>query len=80
MFLGVQILTLGIGAHINMGELMEITGDENLAFQNLTSQASLDRFLHQFKKIAIGEHCDFSRGLIIFQTFSKFLILYNFKI
>uniref|UniRef100_A0A0R3RJ32 ZP domain-containing protein n=1 Tax=Elaeophora elaphi TaxID=1147741 RepID=A0A0R3RJ32_9BILA len=59
---GVQILTLGIGAHINMGELVEITGDENLAFQNLTSQASLDQFLHQFKKIAIGEHCDFSRG------------------
>ncbi|KAL4002040.1 von Willebrand factor type A domain family protein [Acanthocheilonema viteae] len=59
---GVQILALGIGAHINMGELVEITGDENLAFQNLTSQASLDQFVHQFKKIAIGEHCDFSRG------------------
>ncbi|EFO27042.1 hypothetical protein LOAG_01440 [Loa loa] len=51
---GVQILTLGIGAHINMGELMEITGDENLAFQNLTSQASLDQFVYQFKKIAVG--------------------------
>ncbi|VDN31700.1 unnamed protein product, partial [Gongylonema pulchrum] len=59
---GVQILALGIGAHINMGELLEITGDENLAFQNLTSQASLDQFVHQFKKIAVGEHCDFSRG------------------
>ncbi|VDO27391.1 unnamed protein product, partial [Brugia timori] len=60
---GVEILTLGIGAHINMGELVEITGDQNLAFQNLTSQASLDQFVHQFKKIAVGEHCDFSRGL-----------------
>lgn len=59
---GVQILALGIGAHINMGELVEITGDENLAFQNLTSQISLDQFVQQFKKIAIGEHCDFSRG------------------
>uniref|UniRef100_A0A915PJX0 VWFA domain-containing protein n=1 Tax=Setaria digitata TaxID=48799 RepID=A0A915PJX0_9BILA len=59
---GVQILALGIGAHINMGELLEITGDENFAFQNLTSQASLDQFVHQFKKIAVGEHCDFSRG------------------
>lgn len=45
-----------------MGELVEITGDENLAFQNLTSQASLDQFVHEFRKIAIGEHCDFSRG------------------
>lgn len=45
-----------------MGELLEITGDENLAFQNLTSQASLDKFVQQFKKIAVGEHCDFSRG------------------
>uniref|UniRef100_A0AAF5PPP7 von Willebrand factor type A domain-containing protein n=1 Tax=Wuchereria bancrofti TaxID=6293 RepID=A0AAF5PPP7_WUCBA len=60
---GVQILTLGIGAHINMGELVEITGDQNLAFQNLTSQASLDQFVHQFKKIAVGEHCEFSRGV-----------------
>ncbi|KHN78530.1 Cuticlin-1 [Toxocara canis] len=59
---GVQILTLGIGAHINMGELIDITGDETLAFQNLTSQASLDKFVNQFKKIAVGEHCDFSRG------------------
>uniref|UniRef100_A0A914RSY6 Uncharacterized protein n=1 Tax=Parascaris equorum TaxID=6256 RepID=A0A914RSY6_PAREQ len=45
---GVQILTLGIGAHINMGELIDITGDETLAFQNLTSQASLDKFVSQF--------------------------------
>uniref|UniRef100_A0A9J2PUT6 ZP domain-containing protein n=1 Tax=Ascaris lumbricoides TaxID=6252 RepID=A0A9J2PUT6_ASCLU len=59
---GVQILTLGIGAHINMGELIDITGDETLAFQNLTSQASLDKFVSQFRKIAVGEHCDFSRG------------------
>ncbi|VDN04752.1 unnamed protein product [Thelazia callipaeda] len=59
---GVQILALGIGSHINMGELYEITGDESLAFQNLTSQISLDQFVHQFKKIAVGEHCDFSRG------------------
>ncbi|VDK64189.1 unnamed protein product, partial [Onchocerca ochengi] len=59
---GVQILALGIGAHINMGELVEITGDENHAFQNLTSQASLDQFVHQFKKITVGEYCDFSRG------------------
>uniref|UniRef100_A0A8R1Y4W4 VWFA domain-containing protein n=1 Tax=Onchocerca volvulus TaxID=6282 RepID=A0A8R1Y4W4_ONCVO len=59
---GVQILALGIGAHINMGELVEITGDENHAFQNLTSQATLDQFVHQFKKIAVGEYCDFSRG------------------
>ncbi|VDD86442.1 unnamed protein product [Enterobius vermicularis] len=59
---GVQILTLGIGAHINMGELFDITGDESLAFQNLTSQNSLDQFVNQFKKIAVGELCKFARG------------------
>ncbi|CAG9539748.1 unnamed protein product [Cercopithifilaria johnstoni] len=59
---GIQILALGIGAHINIGELVEITGDENLAFQNLTSKSSFDQFVHQLKKIAVGEHCDFSRG------------------
>lgn len=63
---GVQILTLGIGAHINMGELFDITGDESLAFQNLTSQNSLDQFVNQFKKIAVGELCKFARGKKLF--------------
>lgn len=69
-FSGVQILALGIGAHINMGELLDITGDENLAFQNLNSQLSLDKFANQFKKIAVGEHCDFSRGIKFYFSFN----------
>ncbi|VDK66602.1 unnamed protein product [Anisakis simplex] len=59
---GVQLLALGIGGHINLRELIDITGDETLTFQNLTTQASLDKFVSQFKKIAVGEHCEFSRG------------------
>ncbi|TKR58002.1 hypothetical protein L596_030631 [Steinernema carpocapsae] len=59
---GVQVLALGIGAHINVGELIQVTGDEQLAFQNLTTQESLNHFTDQFRRIAIGEHCDFAKG------------------
>ncbi|KAK0418432.1 hypothetical protein QR680_013552 [Steinernema hermaphroditum] len=59
---GVQVLALGIGAHINVGELVQVTGDEQLAFQNLTTQDSLNLFTDQFRRIAIGEHCDFAKG------------------
>uniref|UniRef100_A0A1I8ASB3 VWFA domain-containing protein n=1 Tax=Steinernema glaseri TaxID=37863 RepID=A0A1I8ASB3_9BILA len=59
---GVQVLALGIGAHINVGELVQVTGDEQLAFQNLTTQDSLNQFTDQFRRIAIGEHCDFAKG------------------
>ncbi len=45
-----------------MKELVQVTGDEALAFQNLNSNESLQLFIDQFKRIAVGEHCDFAKG------------------
>uniref|UniRef100_A0AC34REF6 Uncharacterized protein n=1 Tax=Panagrolaimus sp. JU765 TaxID=591449 RepID=A0AC34REF6_9BILA len=59
---GVKIIGLGIGPHINMNELVQITDDPNLAFADLTSAASLLKFTNTFKKLAIGEECKFARG------------------
>uniref|UniRef100_A0A914W5K0 Uncharacterized protein n=1 Tax=Plectus sambesii TaxID=2011161 RepID=A0A914W5K0_9BILA len=55
---GVKVMALGIGNHINMGELIQITGDEVLAFRN----DSLENFIHEFRKLAIGEHCEYAKG------------------
>lgn len=51
-------MALGIGNHINMDELVQITGDEVLAFRN----DSLDNFIHEFRKLAVGEHCEYAKG------------------
>lgn len=57
-------MALGIGNHINMDELVQITGDEVLAFRN----DSLDNFIHEFRKLAVGEHCDYAKGTRIQQS------------
>uniref|UniRef100_A0AC34FFN3 Uncharacterized protein n=1 Tax=Panagrolaimus sp. ES5 TaxID=591445 RepID=A0AC34FFN3_9BILA len=59
---GVTIIALGIGPHINMNELNQITDNPEYAFSNLTSKESLNRFTTEFKKLAIGEECKFARG------------------
>lgn len=59
---GVKIIALGIGPHINMNELVQITDDPELSFSDLSNAASLSKFTTTFKKLAIGEECHFARG------------------
>uniref|UniRef100_A0A7E4VPT5 VWFA domain-containing protein n=1 Tax=Panagrellus redivivus TaxID=6233 RepID=A0A7E4VPT5_PANRE len=59
---GVTILALGIGPHINMNELIQMTDREDYAFSNLTNKENLNKFTTEFKKLAIGEECRFARG------------------
>lgn len=61
-FLGVKVMVLGIGSHINMDELVQISGDEQFAFNNLTETDTIDQFLSTFKKFSVGERCEYSRG------------------
>uniref|UniRef100_A0A915DKZ2 VWFA domain-containing protein n=1 Tax=Ditylenchus dipsaci TaxID=166011 RepID=A0A915DKZ2_9BILA len=41
---GVHLIALGIGTHINEGELLQITGDKEFAFNNLSLPESVDQF------------------------------------
>ncbi|ETN80800.1 von Willebrand factor type A domain protein [Necator americanus] len=59
---GVTILTLGIGRHINRGEIVLISGKEELAFQDLHKNTSLENFVSGFKNLSQGEHCEYARG------------------
>uniref|UniRef100_A0A1I7SU22 ZP domain-containing protein n=1 Tax=Bursaphelenchus xylophilus TaxID=6326 RepID=A0A1I7SU22_BURXY len=59
---GIEVITLGVGPHINKEELELITGDSNLAFDNITIDSVVDRFLKTFKEAAVGEQCEFLRG------------------
>lgn len=55
---GITVMTVGIGYNVFMPELERISGGPDLAFQNET----MDEFLAAFKRIAIGEICDFAKG------------------
>ncbi|KAH7731585.1 von Willebrand factor type A domain containing protein [Aphelenchoides avenae] len=59
---GVKVMVLGIGSHINMDELAQISGDEQFAFNNLTQTDTIDQFMSTFKKFSVGERCEYSRG------------------
>ncbi|CAJ0578846.1 unnamed protein product, partial [Mesorhabditis spiculigera] len=59
---GILLMTLGIGQHVNEQELVEMTGDKDLAFQDVLSTESLSQFTNQFRRITKGEKCDFARG------------------
>ncbi|CAJ0596969.1 unnamed protein product [Cylicocyclus nassatus] len=59
---GVTILTLGIGDHINRDEIVRISGKDELAFQELHREMSLRNFISGFKNLSQGEHCDYARG------------------
>lgn len=62
-YLGVKVMVLGIGSHINMDELVQISGDEQFAFNNLTQTETISQFLTSFKKFSVGERCEYSRGV-----------------
>ncbi|KAI6220086.1 hypothetical protein M3Y99_01620200 [Aphelenchoides fujianensis] len=59
---GVRIIALGIGQHLNMNELTQITGDPRYAFENLTLASTVEKFTDAFRKITIGEQCEYLRG------------------
>ncbi|KHJ78869.1 von Willebrand factor type A domain protein, partial [Oesophagostomum dentatum] len=59
---GVTILTLGIGEHINRDEIVQISGKDQLAFQDLHKDVSLENFVKGFKNLSHGEHCEYARG------------------
>ncbi|EYB94990.1 hypothetical protein Y032_0165g48 [Ancylostoma ceylanicum] len=59
---GVTILTLGIGEHINRDEIVRISGKDELAFQDLHRNISLENFVAGFKNLSQGEHCEYARG------------------
>ncbi|VDO28537.1 unnamed protein product [Haemonchus placei] len=60
---GITILTLGIGDHINRDEIVRISGKDELAFQNLHKNVSLEHFVAGFKNLSQGEHCEYARGI-----------------
>ncbi|KAK6021599.1 hypothetical protein OSTOST_12726, partial [Ostertagia ostertagi] len=60
---GVTILTLGIGDHINRDEIVRISGKDELAFQNLHKNVSLEHFVAGFRNLSQGEHCEYARGV-----------------
>ncbi|RCN28087.1 hypothetical protein ANCCAN_26174 [Ancylostoma caninum] len=62
VFLSVTILTLGIGEHINRDEIVRISGKDELAFQDLHRNISLENFVAGFKNLSQGEHCEYARG------------------
>lgn len=55
---GVIVLAVGIGEYVNMDELLEITKDPAKTFRN----DSLEKFEDTFRKIAVGEVCEFAKG------------------
>ena len=55
---GVTVMTLGIGDYVFMPELEKISGKPELSFKN----DSIAEFFTAFKKIAIGEYCDYAKG------------------
>ena len=77
-FPGISLIALGIGTHVNMAELLQMTGDSELAFDNQTlAQQSVDRvggqenhyliapfgqFTGIFRQLATAELCEFARG------------------
>ncbi|KAK6052781.1 hypothetical protein COOONC_09713 [Cooperia oncophora] len=70
---GVTIITLGIGDHINRDEIVRISGKDELAFQNLHKNVSLEHFVAGFKNLSEGEHCEYARG----KTFFSFIITHK---
>ena len=42
-FEGVSLIALGIGSHVNMAELHQMTGDPELAFDNQTLAQSIEK-------------------------------------
>lgn len=59
---GVKIIALGIGQHINMKELVDMTNDSEYAFENLTSTDTMEQFLRTFRQTTITDECEFLRG------------------
>lgn len=55
---GIVLLTMGIGNYVNMKELVQMTEDPALAFNNET----MDQFISTFRRIAVGEICDYAKG------------------
>lgn len=55
---GIIVLAVGIGEYVNMDELVDITKDVTKTFRN----DSLDKFEETFRKIAVGEECQFAKG------------------
>jgi hypothetical protein len=58
---GVTVMTLGIGDNVFVPELEKIAGSADLSYLN----ESIDEFFTAFKKIAIGEQCDYAKGEVI---------------
>lgn len=59
---GVEVMALGIGNHINMEELELMTGEKDLAFENITIDKNVEKFINKFRKNAVGEECEYLRG------------------
>jgi uncharacterized protein YegL len=59
---GVRIIALGIGQHINMNELVDISNDANYAFENLTSSETMENFVRAFRETTITDECEYLRG------------------
>ncbi|KAI6176820.1 Cuticlin-1 [Aphelenchoides bicaudatus] len=59
---GVRVIALGIGQHINMKELVDMTNDSQYAFENLTQQSTMERFAEVLKQATITDECEYLRG------------------
>ena len=55
-------MVLGIGHHINRDELLQITGSEEYAFQNLHKEEELKNFVKSFANISQEIQCDLIRS------------------
>lgn len=60
--IGVKVIALGIGQHINMKELVDITNDASFAFENLTSPFTMEQFAYKFRETTITDECEYLRG------------------
>lgn len=57
-------MALAIGSHINSGELLQMTSEQDLIFHNLTNPESVAHFAETLRmRFAISEACEYSRGL-----------------
>lgn len=73
---GVTLLALGIGEYVNWDGLMEITEDATKTFVN----DSVTQFVETFRKLAIGDVCNFAKGYFLFILKASMLSLLLIKV
>uniref|UniRef100_A0A915N190 VWFA domain-containing protein n=1 Tax=Meloidogyne javanica TaxID=6303 RepID=A0A915N190_MELJA len=60
---GVFLISLGIGTHVNLAELLQMSGDSEMVFDEQTENKSVERvFTDLFKRLSTAEACEFVRG------------------